>query len=180
MPTSGKMFESEIRHALKHYEQKLSPRFFWYRIPDTYEYAQRWCPNCKKAIHSAYIAEPTPADFAYIYGGTPCLLECKSSLSRRYMKEWVKPHQTEDMEKAEKAGGKAWFLFNYRQTLSKRRHPDEKPVYDENKVFALTPRQVKALWKLRDKSVPWETLARAAVEVPRKDGVWWLEVLFVV
>lgn len=160
--SSGKIFESEIRATLKHYEANHE-NLAWARLPDLYDFV--------KATN--FVSITNPADFMVCFDGTLFMLECKSSLAPRYRKEWVKQHQIDDLRRFEKAGALCFFLFSYRFSLANKRHPDEDTPFAENKLFAVGPITTNQLMKSKEASWTWGILQKYAIaECPRVGGLW--------
>ena len=143
---TGKNFEWEIRKSLD------TAGWWWFRIQDTNDVSR----FVKKAI-----SEKQPGDFFAVQGGTPILIECKTSRNKTafplyYNKNAAVPiHQRQYALDLVKAGGKAWFFIRKDEARNKR-------------AFAVTPSQMQLLYdNAKRKSVKWKVIETLGIELPR-------------
>ena len=174
---SGKAFEAELLNTFRAYKQRLGDSFWFHRIPDSYDYARNWCPKCKKGFVNNFLSIRNPSDLVLVYDGEPIFVEAKSSISSRYRLEWVKPHQISSLIEIKRAGGHGFFFISYRASLMSKRHPTEVRIYDNNKMWAVSPEYLKGKVDEGTASLSWLEIASNGIEILRAGNVWEIDTL---
>lgn len=153
---AGKKFEQEIRNSLK----MLEPNVFWFRIADHSSYA--------KGLKDIPVRIPKqPGDFLVIMNKIVCLIECKSSQSKKgYNSTYIKEHQLQANKDCINAGGNAYFLI-------------EKNIKGDKKVFYYTADEFENLIKEKGRKIlKWEDFDHNKELKKLKKSRWDLKPLF--
>jgi len=162
--SSTNYFESETSRSLKLAEKALK-QFMWFRVPDTK--TLQFGSGSDKII-----APKVPCDYISLYKGRAYFLECKSlkSNATSYSFRYIRPHQLDYLQKAEKCGGKGYFLICNR--------------YHRNDIeaFAVHPWEIQRWMNEGKKSITWERLRRCINLKPTHNekgyACWDLKALF--
>lgn len=152
---SGKKFEYEIRNSLK-----ILSDTFWFRIQDASSYMSM--------IKDAPVRiGKQPGDFFAVMNGVPCLIECKSSKSKKgYNSSYIKEHQLQYNKDCILAGGNAWLLI-------------KKNVKGEYAVWYLTADEFELLVKEKKRKVlKWSDFPDNRELIKLKGSKWDLSPLF--
>ena len=156
---AGKKFEQEIRNSLKDLEKN---NCFWFRIADHASYT-KFLKDVPVRIG------PQPGDFLAIMNSITCLIECKSSQSKRgYNSSYIKEHQLQANKDCIQAGANAYFLI-------------QKNIKGDKKVYFYTADEFENLVKEKGRKIlKWDDFDKNKELKKLKKNRWDLRPLFYV
>ena len=153
----GKNFENDITRSFKQFER--GEDIWWRRIPDF----RTWY-NLNKSLNKPRV----PGDFEALYRGEFFMLEAKSTISKYFNMDWIKPHQKESLLRVSECGGHGIILFSRRGRPVKCRAI---PIMEYLHLEALYV-------QLGRKSIDVSDMLTLGVELPRLSGMFNLDPLF--